>query len=168
MNKSAKVDGLVTKLLGKFTAEGSNLARKELPFLAEANELKKRAPFLEIADYLYFLAEMSTLILQLNDGSYVTCYGVDDWDDGMNILDFQIPEADGFHMFMDICNPEGELLFFAYDSKQPKTDLVWVAADNEPEPRQYQSTGMGFASVLELILEEKILEFFHRTPWKNE
>lgn len=150
------IDDLITKLLEKFPAEGSNLERKKFPYIREVEEVITRAPFLEINDYMYFLSEMSTLILRLNDGSYVTFYGVDDWDDGMNILDFPIPDKDGFHLFMDICNPEGEITLFAFHSQQPKTDIVWVSPNNEPEPNKYAVTEMSFAVVLELILEEKI------------
>lgn len=151
-----KIDNLITKLLEKFEAEGANIARKPVMFAQEVLQLEKIAPFLSINSYLYFLSEMSTLILKLNDGSHVTFYGLDDWDDGMNILGYPVPGENGFHMFMDICNPEGEILYFAYNSKDPNIDVVWIAPDSDGGEGTYTKTDMNFIDILKLIEDEKI------------
>lgn len=151
-----EIDHLITKLLEKYEATGTNIDRKPALFAREVLQLEKIAPFLSIDSYLYFLSEMSTLILKLNDGSHVTFYGLDDWDDGMNMLDYSIPGKNGFHMFMDICNPEGEILYFSYNSKDPNVDVVWIAPDSDGGEGTYTKTDMNFIDVLKLIEEAKI------------
>lgn len=153
-----ETDDLITGLLKKYHATGSNIERKPALFAREVSQLEKMAPFLKIDSYLYFLSEMSTLILELNDGSHVTFYGVDDWDDGMNIFDYPVPDKNGFHMFMDICSPKGEILYFSYHSKDPNTDVVWIAADSDGAEGIYThtKTTMNFVDVLTLIEKGEI------------
>ncbi len=151
-----KIDNLITKLLEKYEAEGSNIDRKPAMFAQEVLQLEKIAPFLSINSYMYFLSEMSTLILKMNDGSYVTFYGLDDWEEGMNIFDYSVPGKNGFQMFMDICNPEGEILYFAYNSKDPNIDVVWIAPDSDGGEGIYTKTDLNFIDVLKLIEDETI------------
>ncbi len=156
IEKNKIVDNLITKLLEKFEAEGSNINRKPACFEKEALELKNKAPFLDISSYLYFLSEMSVLILKLKDDSYVTFYGLDDWDEGLNIFDYPVPDKDGFHLVLDVCSPQGDLLYFSYNSKHAGVDELWISASVEGSSREYTNSGLGFIAVLNLINDEKI------------
>jgi|GEM_PF-1938305 len=150
------IDNFITKLLEKYKAAGANIERKPALFADETAQLVTIAPFLNIKSYLYFLSQMGTLILTLNDGSHITFYGLDDWEEGMNIFDYAVPGKNGFHMFMDVCSPEGEILYFSYNSAEPDMDVVWIAPDCEGEEGHYTKTDMSFTDVLKLIEEEKI------------
>jgi len=156
IKKNKLVDDLITKLLIKFKAEGSNILRKPSLFMEQALQLRKIAPFLDINSYLYFLSEMSVLILQLKNGYNVIFYGLDDWGEGLNILNYSIPEDDGFHLIMDICNSEGDTLYFSYNSKTSNKDILWVSSNIDSENELYTKTSMSFIDLLNLIYEENI------------
>lgn len=153
-NKAVK--DLITKLLSKFKAEGSNVSRAPSPFAKEALQLVETAPFLNIDSYLYFLSEMSVLLLTLNDGNFAMFYGLDNWDEGLNILDYPIPAASGFHLAMDITNADGEILYFSYNSKFPGEDILWIAKDIDGGEGSYSKTNWSFTDVLNLIHDEKL------------
>ncbi len=156
IEKNKIVENLLSKLLDKFEVEGSNIDRKPACFMKEALELKNKAPFLDINSYLYFLSEMSVLILRLKDGTYVTFYGVDDWDEGLNIFDYPVPDKDGFHLVLDVCHADSEMLYFSYNSKQVGVDELWTAMSVEGNPGKYTNSGLSFIDVLNLINEDKI------------
>lgn len=147
------VDELITKLITKYEASGSNTDRKANLFIKEALALQKTAPFLDINSYLYFLSEMSVLLLQLNNGDYATFYGLDDWEEGLNILDSPIPEKNGFHLVLDICNTDGDILYFSYNTNNPKEDILWISDNVEDGP--YQKTDISFTAILRLIYEDQ-------------
>lgn len=150
------VSDLITKLLSKFKAEGSNVSRNPSPYMKEANQLISIAPFLNINSYLYFLSEMSVLLLTLKDGSFVMFYGLDDWDEGLNILEYPIPGKNGFHLVMDITNSEGEIIYFSYNSRFPDEDVFWIARNVNGIEGSYSKTDWSFTDILHLIFEESI------------
>lgn len=154
IKKVEEVQELISKLLAKYAAEGSNVNQTPSLFVEETLRLKEMAPFLDIDSYMYFLSEMSVLILDLGDGSYATFYGVDDWDDGFNIFDYPIPEKNGFHLVLDICNAEGEITYFSYNSKSNNEDILWISANVEDGP--YTKTALSFVAVLQLIYDNNL------------
>ena len=156
ITKDKIVEDLITKLLSKYKAEGSNISRKPSPFMKEALLVQKNAPFLNINSYLYFLSEMSVLLVTLKNNSFLMIYGLDDWDEGLNILDYPIPGENGFHLVMDITNSDGEILYFSYNSAFPKEDALWMARDVNGGEGTYSKTEWGFVDVLSLISEEKM------------
>ncbi len=159
ITKSPAIDQLIDKLLAKFNAQGSNINRTPSPYLKEALKVLETAPFLAINDYLYFLSEMSVFILELEEGSYLTVYGVDNWDEGLNILDYPIPDEQGFHLVLDILKPDGELLYFSYHAAHLKIDKLWISRGSEG-PTSYSPTDLSFMDILNLIYNKSYLSYF--------
>lgn len=151
IKKVERVEVLIAKLLEKYAAEGSNINRIPSPFIQEALRLKDTAPFLDIDSYMYFLSEMSVLILDLGDGVYATFYGLDDWEEGLNIFDYPIPEENGFHLVLDICNADGAITYFSYNSENDNEDILWISTNVEDGP--YTKSDLSFVDVLQSIYD---------------
>ena len=156
IKKDKIVEDLIVKLLSKYNAEGSNISRSPSPFMKEALQLQENSPFSNINSYLFFLSEMSVLILTLKNESFLMIYGLDDWDEGLNVLDYPIPGENGFHLVMDITNLDGEILYFSYNSKFSGEDILWIARDVNGAEGSYIKTEWSFTDILSLICNEKI------------
>ncbi len=154
IKKVERVEELISKLLAKYAAEGSNVTQTPSLFVQEALHLKKIAPFLDIDSYIYFLSEMSVLILDLSDGSYATFYGLDDWEDGLNIFDYPIPEKNGFHLVLDICDADGAITYFSYNSENNNEDILWISTNVEDGP--YTRSDLSFTDVLQSIYDNNL------------
>ncbi len=150
IQKNQLIDELITKLLSTYPAQGSNTKRAPAAFMKEALQLKEIAPFLDNG-YLYFLSEMSVLLVELNQGDSATFYGVDDWEEGLNILDYPVPDANGFFLVLDICNAEGDIVYFSYNSRNDDTGIIWISDNVDEGP--YTRTTMHFTDLLHLICE---------------
>lgn len=156
ITKDKIIDDLITKLLTKYNAQGSNISRSPSLFMEEALQFQEKSPFLNINSYLYFLSEMSVLLLTLKNGNFVMFYGLDNWDEGLNILDFPIPGENGYHLVMDITSADGEILYFAYNAKFPKENTLWVARDVNATEGTYSKTQWNFVDILNMLTEDKI------------
>lgn len=150
IQKDPHIDELITRLLSTYPARGSNTKRNPTPFMQEALRLKELAPFLNNS-YLYFLSELSVLLLELNHGDTAIIYGLDDWDEGLNILDYDIPDKTGFFLVLDICDTEGNMLYFSYNINSPDTEVIWTSAHVDGP---YTTTGIRFTDLLNLICED--------------
>lgn len=151
IQKNQMVDELIAKLLSTYPAKGSNTKLAPSPFMKEALQLKEIAPFLDNS-YLYFLSELSVLLLELNNGDTATIYGLDDWEEGLNIFDYPVPGTNGFYLVLDICSTEGDILYCSYNSKDHDSTLIWTSNNVDDGP--YTKTSIDFTDLLKLICED--------------